>query len=124
MKHIYLIGSLFIMGWMATVVNAAPSVNERLDSLEKALSAVMNRQTPRQLDGVVPERTPVYKTVSDCKEVKKTKLYFDGTHPFQILGEQRCGKSTYLVVRWFEKEFSDEIAINTVLKDDVILTPK
>ena len=112
------------MGWMATVVSAAPSVNDRLDALEKALSAVMNRQTPRQLDGVVPERTPVYKTVSDCKEVKKTKLYFDGTHPFQILGEQRCGKSVYLVVRWFEKEFSDEIAINTVLKDDVILTPK
>lgn len=118
MKGLFLLAALAATGQVAT---AEPRTDKERRPFEWHAPA---GQVPRRPDGVIPERTPVYKTAAKCEDVKKTKLYFDAPHPFDVIVEQNCGDKTFLVVRWYEKEGATAVTIDTVLKDDVLVSKR
>lgn len=112
MKKLFL---LFVV--LSFPIQAEP-LEQRLGKIERLLKSMNGNMT--KFDGVVPERALVYKTAARCKDITKSKMYFDAAHPYHLISVQRCGKNTYYVVRWYDKDFSEAIHINTVLKKDVI----
>ena len=118
-KAFFLIGLILL----SSISASAESLDRRVNRLENALAGMATGSSRhRKYDGVVPERTIVYKTTNTCKKIKKTKMYFDAVHPFQIIARVNCANKTYLVVQWWEKDDDPTINVNTVLQDDVVLS--